>query len=201
MTILELTLQKLSSAASQFLCASQVSLGALNWSSPRMHSLKKKTLLRTKKNSLSDYSSSFKIAEKAKRNITLSQKSIFSPKKSIWFQAFLDICCCLLICGQKWSFGTVWTRKGEKRCLLHIEGEKMKIDTWTAFGIWLQQTFSFLLFLQQWRGGLFLLRRSSSLRIFYLVEAAEAVAGLINKKEKKKNVGYSDMYWNSFGNS
>ena len=59
---------------------------------------------------------------------------------------------------------------------------------------WLQQTFSFLLFLQQWRGDLLLLRRSSSLRIFYLVEAAEAVAGLINKKEKKKNVGYSDMY-------
>ena len=142
MTILELTLQKLSSAASQFLCASQVSLGALNWSSPRMHSLKKKTLLRTKKNSLSDYSSSFKIAQKAKRNITLSQKSnfcpdsrflvklrFFCPKKSIWFQAFLDICCCLLICGQKWSFGTVSTRKGGKRCLLHIEGEKMKIDT------------------------------------------------------------------------
>ena len=150
---------------------------------------------------------------KAKRNITLNQKSnfcpdsrffsktsFFCPKKSIWFQAFLDICCCLLICGQKWSFGTVSTRKGEKRCLLHIEGEKMKIDTWTAFGIWLQQTFSFLLFLQQWRGGP-LLCRSSSLRIFYLVEAAEAVAGLINKKEKKKNVGYSDMYWNSFGNT
>ena len=132
MTILELTLQKLSSAASQFLCASQVSLGALNWSSPRMHSLKKKTLLRTKKNSLSDYSSSFKIAQKAKRNITLYQKSNFGPKSRylvklgflskkvdladcLQFQAFLDICCCLLICGQKMEFcNSVDKKRGKK---------------------------------------------------------------------------------------
>ena len=151
MTILELTLQKLSSAASQFLCASQVSLGALNWSSPRMHSLKKKTLLRTKKNSLSDYSSSFKIAQKAKRNITLYQKSNFGPKSRylvklgflskkvdladcLQFQAFLDICCCLLICGQKMEFcNSVDKKRGKKMPFAYWRG---KNEDWHVNCLW-----------------------------------------------------------------
>ena len=159
MTILELTLQKLSSAQllsllllssnSLFLCASQVSLGALNWS-PRMHSLKKKTLLRKKK--------------KWPRTSHLPWLRD-SPKGK----------------GKKMLFA-YWRGKNEDwhvNCLWHLASD--------------------FLFLQQWRGCCCAAEEASP-RIFYLVEA---VAGLINKKEKreKKNVGYSDMYWNSFGNT